>query len=114
MNVTMHPYYPRDLKIIGYVDNDLSVLDILGWFFGGLLVVMSVFVALLLKNRPESIGRKMAICWLLLSGLIHLILEGHFSLYHADLVSRTDFLSQVCECLLSIFIFIYYYLADYL
>ena len=36
--------------------------------------------------------------WLTCSGLIHLILEGHFSYFNRDLVTRMDFLSQLCAC----------------
>jgi len=97
MDQKLHPYYPQSADLQGFVPNTLDVLQILLYFFGGLVAVLPflAFLSFTYSKTKLSISRKMILCWLLLCGCIHLFLEGHFAIYHLDIHTRMDFLSQV-------------------
>ena len=92
-----HPYYPTDIFIANFKENDKGMFNILAGFFGGIAGLLLVLAGTAFRGYKASVARKLALVWLLLSGCIHVILEGHFCVYHADIASRMDFLSQVCK-----------------
>lgn len=99
MNV-VHPYYPRDLKLPGYVPNDKSLVEILGLFGAGLALPM-LTLWLYSGSLPYLKGRfitRMKICWFLMCGLIHCVVEGYFSIYHRTLAGHQTFFGQMCKC----------------
>lgn len=89
-----HPYFPRDAYLPHYKPNITSMAELLGIFFGLILVLI---VVLLLITKTKSLGDRVKICWFVSSGLIHIILEGYFSLYHATLAGEDTYLAQMCE-----------------
>ncbi|KAH3892676.1 3-beta-hydroxysteroid-Delta(8),Delta(7)-isomerase-like [Dreissena polymorpha] len=92
VNVTKHPYLPRDLKLPHYKPNINSLGHILGVFFGFVAVLQ---VVLWIITRGKSIGVRVKICWFVTSGLIHLILEGYYSLYNSTLAGEDTYLAQM-------------------
>lgn len=92
-----HPYFPQNMTVINYTPNTLHIFEILGYFFGGLAVIMPILFVILTRGYKATLSRKLALCWLILCGCIHTILEGHFAVFHEDIQSRMDFLSQVCK-----------------
>jgi cholestenol Delta-isomerase len=77
LHEAMTPYYPEGLTLPGYTDLVLHPLVIHGTFFG----VAAVLLALggLFTRMLAPIERSMAV-WLLISGVIHLVVEGSFAL----------------------------------
>ncbi|CAH1266272.1 EBP [Branchiostoma lanceolatum] len=122
-NVSTHPYLPPGLKLpCGYVENDKSILEILGVFFGLTAVVMvstwiysgsnakvklsTVYSASVVmvstwiysgSNAKVKLStvQRLTVCWFVLCGCIHLILEGWFSVFHNSIAGDQSFLSQL-------------------
>lgn len=90
-----HPYMPASLEVPGYVENTLTYATILGVFGVGVAAAIgaSLWAS---RNAKLSALDTATVTWFVCSGLIHLILEGHFAVYNRDLVTRMDFLSQLC------------------
>lgn len=91
-----HPYYPRNAHLPHYKPNVTSMAELLGIFFGLNAVLV---VVLLILTKRKSTGERIKVCWFVSSGLIHIILEGYFSLYHATLAGEDTYLAQMCKYL---------------
>ena len=89
-----HPYFPQDAYLPHYKPNVTSMAELLGIFFGLIAVLI---VVLLVLTKRKSAGDKVKVCWFVSSGLIHIILEGYFSLYHATLAGEDTYLAQMCK-----------------
>lgn len=92
-----HPYFPANASITDFKPNDIDMFTILLGLFGSVTIAVVLFAGCLLRGYKASGWRKLALCWLLSSGCIHTILEGHFCIYSADIASKMDFLSQICK-----------------
>ena len=94
-----HPYFPRDLILPHYVANDKPLVELLGIFFG--LVAVFLFGTWLytgtVKHLQNSAMLRLKICWFMSCGLIHLILEGYFSVQNRTLAGEQSFLAQMCK-----------------
>lgn len=91
-----HPFYPRDLQLPNYVPNEKSVVELLGTFFGSLTVCL-VGLWFVMGSRIHLNGRvvcKLKITWFFMCGLIHLILEGYFAVYHRTIPQESTFLAE--------------------
>lgn len=89
-----HPYFPRDIVLPHYKPNANSTAEILAIFFGVAgLVILSTWR---LTSR-QSTGDRVKICWFVVCGLIHMILEGYFSVFHATIAGRNSYLAQMCK-----------------
>lgn len=74
-----HPFYPRDLVLEGYVPVTWSIQAIFAAF--GAVVAAVVAVVWLLSGRCKVTAvERWIMCWWAVTGLIHLLLEGYFSL----------------------------------
>ena len=95
----IHPYYPRDLRLPHYVPNEKSAAELVGVFFGGIAVfmVLTWFLASSVKTVKFSVLQRIILCWFVMSGIIHSVLEGYFGIYHQTLAGRMTFLGQVCK-----------------
>ena len=101
----LHPYFPLNTTITNFQPNNIDDLQIVLYLFGGLAVILVFLARVSLQNYHHATAfQKLIVCWLLLCGCIHTFLEGHFSIFSADIASRMDFLSQVCKQ------YYYYYL----
>ncbi|KAI3647420.1 hypothetical protein MP228_007641 [Amoeboaphelidium protococcarum] len=77
--MNMHDYYPRNIKLNGYVPNDMSTQSILTTFFGGFGVIALVaYVASGYSKYRICQCDRLAIVWFALCGCIHTFFEGHF------------------------------------
>ncbi|KAI8869134.1 Emopamil-binding protein [Ramicandelaber brevisporus] len=95
-NVAYHPYYPRSLSLPHYVPNTASLAAI----FATLAVPLTALLAggsfLLHKRRPAlSLAERLAFCWFVLSGTLHLGLESYFIASHRTLAGDGFILGQV-------------------
>ncbi|KAI9810091.1 MAG: hypothetical protein M1827_006702 [Pycnora praestabilis] len=73
----LHPFYPQEAKIVGYLANEWSVAVLLGTFALGIAVIIGL-VSIAMKRLHPHLQRseKAAILWFVISGTIHLFFEG--------------------------------------
>ncbi|XP_018581360.1 3-beta-hydroxysteroid-Delta(8),Delta(7)-isomerase [Scleropages formosus] len=97
-----HPYWPRDLSIPSYVENDRSMAEILTFLFSvsGLMLLAAWFFTGRAVPGPRggrklSGARRLALCWFSVCGFIHLVVEGWFIFYHGTIPSDQSLLSQL-------------------
>lgn len=65
-----HPFYPVEANIVGYLANEATVLQLLGTFGAGCIVVLSLTLALVKGHNPNLPAKeKAAVLWNVLSRL---------------------------------------------
>ena len=94
-----HPYWPRHLRLDNFVPNDCPTWHILAGLFSvsGVLVVATWLLSGHAAVVPLGTWWRLSLCCFAVCGFIHLVIEGWFSLYHADLLGDQAILSQLCE-----------------
>ncbi|XP_015278995.1 PREDICTED: 3-beta-hydroxysteroid-Delta(8),Delta(7)-isomerase [Gekko japonicus] len=94
-----HPYWPRDLELQHYIPNDRPMWQILTFLFsvsGAILALTWLAVGWWnRKDAPFGVWRSLALCWFMVCGFIHGVIEGWFSLYHTEIPGDQSFLSQL-------------------
>jgi len=66
--VAVHPFYPIEANIVGYLANKWSVPTLLGIFAGGWVVILGATLAMVRRHNPTLPGREKAtILWFVLS-----------------------------------------------
>lgn len=64
----LHPYYPLEVEITGYLANEWGVPQLLGTFFGGLAVLFTATYFVVKRVRPSLNGYELlTIMWFVLS-----------------------------------------------
>ncbi|KAJ1930487.1 hypothetical protein IWQ60_000272 [Tieghemiomyces parasiticus] len=90
-----HPYYPTTLALPHYVANTLTFQQALG-VLGAAILVIGTGATVLLSRRPQlSACERIVFIWFLVSGSIHLFLEGYFVLNHRTLAGDQGILGQL-------------------
>ena len=89
-----HPYFPRDILLPYYKPNVSSTAEILAVFFG---VTGLVILAAWRLSRRQPTGVRVKLCWFVVCGLIHMVLEGYFCVFHATIAGRNTYLAQMCK-----------------
>lgn len=74
--MSFHPYEPHDLVLEGYQPIELSQMTILGVFFVVWTVILVFMVATLRAVKKMKWSDVLVCCWLMISGLTHMIVEG--------------------------------------
>jgi hypothetical protein len=78
-----HPFYPVDLKMPGFVANDMTTVTLLLIFVGELIMVASLTNVLARRVRPDvTTGELWAATWFMICGFIHLFFEGEKVAFH--------------------------------
>ncbi|KAK9712273.1 hypothetical protein K7432_007248 [Basidiobolus ranarum] len=95
MNNVSHPYYPRDLLLPHYVANTLGMDYILSVVFSTFGIILLAAGALIIKKKQVSAGDRLVFMWCVISGCIHMFLEGYFAVYHASLAGDQGIMGQV-------------------
>jgi cholestenol delta-isomerase len=92
-----HPYHPVDLHLPNYVPNDRSVEELLGVFFGFLTLSLLILWVGFSRtpHMKDSLWLKVKVSWFFMCGLIHLILEGYFGIFHGTIAERQSYLAQM-------------------
>ncbi|XP_064633235.1 3-beta-hydroxysteroid-Delta(8),Delta(7)-isomerase-like [Lineus longissimus] len=92
-----HPYFPIDLDLPHYEENTKDVLEILAIF--GVVVVVTMTATWWyvsgIKRPKFSFLDKLKLCWFVSCVLIHIVIEGYFSLNHRTLAGSQTFLAQL-------------------
>ena len=92
-----HPYIPRSLVLDGYVPQKLGWEQILGGFGVACAAVAAACVALCRRRPHLSAADRWLFVWFVVSGLIHLVIEGTFAAwtdYYKD--TTGNFLAEIC------------------
>lgn len=79
MTFPPHPYYPLEVEIAGYLENEWSVPTLLGIFSVGCASIFGftyLVVTRVRQNLPTS--ELLTILWFVLSGCIHFFFEGYY------------------------------------
>lgn len=64
----IHPFYPLEANIVGYLANQWSASTLLGIFAGGWVVILGITLALVRSHNPHLPSRdKAIILWFVLS-----------------------------------------------
>ncbi|CAD7673126.1 unnamed protein product [Nyctereutes procyonoides] len=94
---SLHPYWPRHLRLDNFVPNDCPTWYLLASFFSvsGVLVATTWLLSGSASVMPLGTWRRLSLCWFAVCGFIHMVIEGWFSLYHEDLLGDQAFLSQL-------------------
>src|ERR1700761_6579616 len=67
----LHPYYPTEIEIVGYLANTMSVPMLLASFAGGCAVIFSITYLIVKRVRPSTSNGELAtILWFVLCGFI--------------------------------------------
>lgn len=67
INVTVHPYYPIDLEIVGYLANEWDTLTLVSIFAAGCTAIFLVTYLLVMRVQPKiSSGDLWTIMWFVL------------------------------------------------
>ncbi len=74
-----HPYYPLGLALPGYAPMSLSFAAVLAAFFGAAAAVGAATWAAAARGAARGLPRaeRLIACWLVATGMIHLIIEGY-------------------------------------
>ncbi|KAH0536602.1 hypothetical protein FGG08_006535 [Glutinoglossum americanum] len=90
-----HPYYPQDSTLKGYVDNDWEVGAIFSIFGASIMATIAATRALTKSMNPKLGKKDQALAvWFVVSGAIHLVIEGYFSINHRVMPQMQDYLGQ--------------------
>ncbi|KAJ1980901.1 hypothetical protein H4R34_002282 [Dimargaris verticillata] len=91
-----HPYYPPSAALPHYVPSQFAFSDALLLFFGavGAVVVGAGLVAHRLRPSVTTADRWVLV-WFILSGTVHLVLEGYYVVYNAQLAGLTTPLAEL-------------------
>lgn len=92
-----HPYLPRDLILPNYIPNELTVIEILSYFFGFLAVTLGLFWFYIksFDHVKPYLTLRVKLMWFFACAMIHGILEGYFSVFHKTLAGEQTFLAQI-------------------
>jgi len=92
----LHPYYPLNAEIVGYLANEFSVMKLLVCFGSGVAVIFALTLMVVGRVGPRlSWGDKGTVLWFVLSGFIHFFFEGYFVLNHTRMGPAMDLFGQL-------------------
>ncbi|KAJ5095242.1 EBDP4 emopamil-binding protein [Penicillium argentinense] len=96
MEALPHPYYPLNLKVVGYVPNEWTSLTLVSIFASACAITFLAVYTLTMKVHPKvSRSDLWTIMWFVLSGSIHLILEGYYVYNFRSMSNKQDILGQL-------------------
>ncbi|KAJ5934720.1 hypothetical protein N7466_004267 [Penicillium verhagenii] len=96
IDVAVHPYYPLDLEIVGYLANEWDTLTLVSLFAVGCTAIFLMTYLLVMRIQPKiSSGDLWTILWFVLCGCIHLFFEGYFAYNFRRMSSMQDLFGQL-------------------
>ncbi|KAI8869311.1 3-beta-hydroxysteroid-Delta(8),Delta(7)-isomerase [Ramicandelaber brevisporus] len=95
-DIVDHPYYPRTVQLPHFVPNDLSVASIFATLSIPTATLLVIGWYLISSRRPDlSTAGRLTFCWFLISGLIHIVLEGYYVVHNRTIAGESFLLAQV-------------------
>jgi cholestenol delta-isomerase len=92
----IHPYYPVNAQVVGYLANKWNTLELVSMFAAGCAAIFSVTFVLVKRIRPTlSNGDLATIMWFVLCGCIHSFFEGYFAYNFRTMGSMQDLFGQL-------------------
>ncbi|KAF1986741.1 Emopamil-binding protein [Aulographum hederae CBS 113979] len=94
---SLHPYYPLNVEIVGYLANEWTVPILLSLFATGCTAIFGatfISVKILRPGIPLS-GDLLTIMWFVLSGCIHLFFEGYYAYNFKRMGGLQDLFGQL-------------------
>ncbi|KAF2683561.1 EBDP4, emopamil-binding protein [Lentithecium fluviatile CBS 122367] len=92
----LHPYYPIEAQIVGYLANEWNTLELCSMFAAGCAAIFSVTYAVVKRVRPStSASDLITILWFVLCGCIHLFFEGYFAYNFRRMGGMQDLFGQL-------------------
>ncbi|KAF2119988.1 3-beta-hydroxysteroid-Delta(8),Delta(7)-isomerase [Lophiotrema nucula] len=92
----LHPYYPIEAEIVGYIANRWNTLELLLMFGSGCAGIFGITFAVVKKLRPNgSTGDLLTVLWFVLCGFIHLFFEGYFAYNFRRMGGMGDLFGQL-------------------
>jgi cholestenol Delta-isomerase len=65
--IPIHPYYPLEAEIVGYLANEWDTLELCGMFAGGCTVIFAITYLVVKRLRPSvSVGDLATVMWFVL------------------------------------------------
>ncbi|KAF3352479.1 Coiled-coil domain-containing protein [Verticillium dahliae VDG1] len=96
LGLPVHPFHPLDAIVNDYVENTMSTLTILTIFASTCVAILLPTLLLIRRLRPNlSTGDVSTAMWFIVSGSIHLGLEGYFSINSARMGPSLTVLGQL-------------------
>ncbi|KAL7752048.1 hypothetical protein RI367_002577 [Sorochytrium milnesiophthora] len=102
--LSAHPYYPQNLDIPHYAPNELGDMAVLGSFAAvcGAVTVLAFAMSGVSKRGAASVrqsrmtfAQRLLFTWCILSGAIHIAIEGYFVVFWKTLPSLQTPVGQV-------------------
>ncbi|CAG8731662.1 17635_t:CDS:2 [Funneliformis caledonium] len=90
-----HPYYPTDLKLPNFTEKTYSMEYLIGVFAAATITITLVFFSIISQKRNVSGLNKFAFIWFIITGSIHIFLEGYFVYSHETIQSDNFLLAQM-------------------
>ncbi|PVI00157.1 EBP-domain-containing protein [Periconia macrospinosa] len=92
----LHPYYPLEATIVGYVANKWNTLELCSLFAAGCAVIFAVTYLIVKRVRPSlPLSDLTTILWFVLCGFIHLFFEGYFAVNFRRMGGQQDLFGQL-------------------
>ncbi|RGB28818.1 Emopamil binding protein [Rhizophagus diaphanus] len=99
-----HPFYPRNLKVLSeilrnyflptFTEKTHSMEYSLGVFAGIAIIVTLISTLIIYQKQNISKANKFAFVWFIITGSIHIFVEGYFSYFHETLQSDNSLIGQ--------------------
>ncbi|KAF4835018.1 3-beta-hydroxysteroid-Delta(8),Delta(7)-isomerase [Colletotrichum tropicale] len=98
INATMplHPYFPLDAPLKGYVENKLGALALCSTFAAGTIAILAPTYNIIRRTNPRlSNGEVATALWFVLCGFIHFFFEGYFAYNQSHMPRMTDIFGEL-------------------
>ncbi|GES96655.1 EBP domain-containing protein [Rhizophagus clarus] len=90
-----HPYYPRNLELPNFTEKTHSMEYSLGIFSVIAITVVLISTLIIYQKSNISKANKIAFVWFIITGSIHMFLEGYFAYFHETMQSDNSLLGQL-------------------
>ncbi|OQE21039.1 hypothetical protein PENSTE_c012G08303 [Penicillium steckii] len=95
METVPHPYYPLGLKVVGYEANQWHSITLISFFASACATIFLATYLVVTKVRPKLTKSDLwTILWSVLSGCIHLFIEGYYVYNFRSMPSKQDIFGQ--------------------
>jgi cholestenol delta-isomerase len=92
----VHPYFPVEAQITGYLANKWNTVELLTMFVAGVSAIFGITYVLVKRIRPTlSTGDLTTILWFVICGCIHSFFEGYFAYNFRTMGSMNDLFGQL-------------------
>ncbi|RKP11257.1 Emopamil-binding protein [Piptocephalis cylindrospora] len=94
-SASIHPYYPVQLDLPHYLPSPYSMAKTLGIFSVALLIILSGAYTLAAKRHLATTKDRIIFLWFVMSGCIHLGLEGYYAFTHRTIAGDNTVLANL-------------------